>query len=204
MPRNIITISREFGSGGRYIGQCVAKRLGMAFYDRELITQVAQKSGLDMHFVEETGEYATTDSLLYGLAMSSISPLHSNYSESSVSLENKVHIFQAKVIQEAAEKGPCVIVGRCADYILRSRDDCLHVLIHADVQHKRQRAIQYLGIDEKHVDKKMRQIDKARANHYTQYTGKTWGNNKNYHISLNSGFFGLEKSIEIICDAFKE
>lgn len=201
MHKSIITISREYGSGGRHIGKCVADKLGIPFYDKKLITQVAKESGLDIKFVEETGEYSATDSFLYNLAISNIYPFDNIYSKDSMTLENKIYIFQAKVIKEAAEKGPCVIVGRCADYILRDRKDCLNVFIHADIEKKRERVIEYQEVNVKDVDREIRRVDKARANHYNQYTGEKWGNIKNYHLSIDSGAFGIDGSVEMICKA---
>ena len=126
--KNIITISREFGSGGRSIGKQVAEKLGYAFYDRELVDEVAKRSGFAPEYIEEHGEYANArNSLLFYLATAE------RYSHDNLSMHDQLYITQSKIIEELAEKGKCVIVGRCADYILRDRKDCLHVFICSDM-----------------------------------------------------------------------
>ena len=134
--KNIITISREFGSGGRSIGKQVAEKLGYAFYDRELVDEVAKRSGFAPEYIEEHGEYANArNSLLFYLATAE------RYSHDNLSMHDQLYITQSKIIEELAEKGKCVIVGRCADYILRDRKDCLHVFRHGQPRPPHRRAL---------------------------------------------------------------
>lgn len=197
----IVTISREFGSGGRTVGKMVAEELGIPFYDKQLIALVAKESGFSLEFVEETGEYSTTPSLLFNIAMTG--PYrYSTYSQDNMPLADRIQVIQNNIIREIAEKEPCVIVGRSADYILRDRDDVINVFIHADMPSRIERAIHRYGIPEKNAAKDIERKDKARKNHYRHYTGQTLGDLKNYHLTLDSGKFGLEMCRDLIVDAF--
>lgn len=199
MSNRIITISREYGSGGRLVGQMVAEKLGIPFYDKKLIALVAQKSGFDITFIEETGEYSTTSSRLFNMVMPNLA-IQSNYSPETMPMADKLQIIQGNVIRELAEKGPCVIVGRSADYILRHRTDCLNIFIYSDKDHKVERAIQHFGIDPEHVEKELAHKDKLRAKHYKHYTGQTFGMADNYHVSLDSGLLGIDNCRDVIVD----
>ena len=200
MKNRIITISREYGSGGRAIGHMVAEKLGMTYYDKELIRLVASESGFSSEYVEGAGEHAP-NSLLFNFAMA---PVYcSTFSQDILPNADKLFVAQSRVISDLAEKGPCVIVGRCADYILRSREDCLNVFIHADMESRVQRAVSSYGVPASEAEDELRKKDKARANHYKRYTGQTWGAAKNYHMTLNSGKLGLNACVELICQAAK-
>ena len=138
MTNKIITISRQFGSGGRSIGKAVAERLGVPYYDKELVDAVAKQSGFSHEFIEEIGEYATvTSSFLFNIAVSS----HPMGLIDTMSVSDKLYVCQTNVIRDLADKGPCVIVGRCADFILKDRPDCLHIFIHADYEHRAARVL---------------------------------------------------------------
>lgn len=201
--KRVITISREFGSGGRTIGRMVAEKLGVKFYDRELIQMVAKKSGFALDFVEESGEYVTTSSLLYNLSIGGMYA-QSSFSADTLPPADKVHILQNNLIRELAEQEPCVIVGRSADYILRERDDCLHVFIHADLPHRVKRAVEVYHFDPKTVEKVIHKRDKARAAQHRRFTDQTWGMAENYHLTLDSGAFGLEACCEVIAALAKK
>ncbi len=196
--KNIITISREFGSGGRSIGRLVAQKLGYAFYDSEIVNEVAQRSGFSPEFIREHGEYATAkSSLLYALATAN------QYSLGAVSMLDKLYLEQTKIIKELADKGRCVIVGRCADYVLRERTDCLHVFICADEKYRAERIVKVYGENDKKPEKRLHEKDQKRKVYYRNYTGRGWGQPLNYDMSLNSGALGEELCAELIVQAAK-
>ncbi|MBR5509758.1 MAG: cytidylate kinase-like family protein [Lachnospiraceae bacterium] len=196
MEKKIVTISREYGSGGRYIGQQLAKELGVPCYDQKIIDMVAKESGFASDYIEEKGE-RITGSLLFNIA-SSLTYATNVLSGSGTSLQDEIYFIQNRIIRDLAEKGPCVIVGRCADYILRERQDCLNVFIHADHKTKIQRAVTYFDIEEKDAPAVLKKRDKARANHYKYYTDQEWGQVSNYDLALNSGVLGVEGCVKII------
>ncbi len=195
MSKKIITISREFGSGGRTIGRQVAEKLGVSFYDKELIEQVAAKSGLAEKFIEEQGEYSPAQNrFAYAFVGRSIN---------GMSVDDYLWSVQRKIILEIAERESCVIVGRCADYILRDREDVLNVFVHADKQKRAERIVKLYGESSKAPEKRLMEKDKKRAINYKYYTEQEWGKAKNYHLSLDSGEFGIEKCVEIITELAK-
>lgn len=197
MANRIITISREYGSGGRLVGRLVAEKLGIPFYDKELIALIAQKSGYDITFIEETGEYSTTSSRLFNMAIPYLA-VQSGYTPETMPIADKLHILQSNVVSEVARGGPCVIVGRSADYILRDRDDVLNAFIFSDMEHKKARAIEYFNIAPENVEKALAHKDKLRAKHYKHYTGRTWGMATNYHVALDSGLLGVDGCVEVL------
>lgn len=202
MGKRIITISREFGSGGRTIGKMVAEALGIPFYDKKLIAMVAEESGFSLDFIEETGEYSTTSSLLFNIAINE-PHRYLSYPQETISISDRIQILQNNVIRDAAAREACVIVGRSADYILRDRTDCLNVFVHADMASRVKRAIEQYGLPEKNIERAIEKKDKARANHYRHYTGRVLGQVKNYHLALDSGAFGLETCRDIIIELYK-
>ena len=194
----IITISREFGSGGRSIGKLVAEKLGYRFFDRELVNKVAQRSGFSPEFIEESGEYASArSSLLFALATAS------QYSADGLSMHDRLYIEQTKIIEEIAAEGDCVIVGRCADFILRDRKDCLNVFIHADMESRAKRIVERYGECDKSPEKRLTEKDQKRKVYYKNYTGRNWGQAQNYDICLNRGALGVETCAELIVQACK-
>ncbi len=198
MSKRIITVSRQFGSGGHTIAKAVAARLGIPFYDNELITEVARKSGLSEEFIRENEEYAShSNSFLYQLAMSTAG----SYGYPSV--YQKLYEAQTKVVEELAEKGPCLIVGRCADYILRERGDCLHVFIHADNAQRAARILERYGDTGKSIEQRIKEKDSRRRNYYRFHTDREWGICANYGLALDSGILGEELCVELITQAFK-
>ena len=194
MEKKIITISREFGSGGRTVGRMVAEKLGIPFYDKELVEHVALESGFAPKFVEEHGEHAPGKSLFsYAFAPQGIPGVMNGLSTADF-LWN----IQCSVILQLAEKGPCVIVGRNADYILKDRDDCLHAYIHADMEFRADRIVRLYGESEKSPETRLQEKDKRRRLNYQHYTGRSWGVAQNYDICLNSGTVGVENCADII------
>ena len=197
MKKKIVTISRQYGSGGRYIGENLAKAMGVPCYDEKLIDMVAKESGFAQSFVAEKGE-RMTGSLLFNIA-SSLSFANNVFSTNNgVTLQDEIYFTQNRIIKELADKGPCVIVGRCADYILREREDCLNVFIFADNESKIERAERYFNITREEAPAVLKKKDKARANHYKYYTDQEWGMASNYDLCLNSGLIGIEGCVKAI------
>ena len=196
--KSIITISREFGSGGHSIGEAVARKLGYRFFDRELVNQVAERSGFSPEFIEESGEYASAkNSLLFAIATAN------QYTMNGISMLDKLYIEQTKIIEEIAQEGNCVIVGRCSDYILREYEDCLHVFIHADMKSRAKRIVERFGEQERSAEKRLNEKDQKRKVYSKNYTGRSWGQAQNYDLCLNSGVLGSERCVELIAAACK-
>lgn len=191
MKNRVITISREFGSGGRTIGKKVAEQLGIPCYDSELIQKIAEESGFDAKFVQEAGEYAP-GGFLSNLSSRTFGPTNEDY----------LWKIQYQIISRLAGQGPCVIVGRCADYILRDKADCLRVFIHADAQFRARRIVQEYGERPESPEQRLRDKDKRRAAYHRFYTNMKWGHAQNYDLTLNSGTLGIDKCVEIIRDLY--
>ena len=199
MKKSIITLSREYGSGGRLIGQEISKRLGIPFYDKEIVALIANESGLSLDFIEETGEYSTAiDDFMSLFNSSYYGP--TALSDGSYSLKDSIQILQYNIIKKIAEQGPCIIVGRSADYILRDREDCLNTFIHAPLDDKLKRVTEAYNVAAGSAKNEILKKDKGRAAHYKQYTGQTWGSYRNYHLSVDSSIAGLDGTAGIIID----
>ena len=195
MEKKIITISREFGSGGRTIGRMVAEKLGNPFYDKELVVQSGVESGFAPKFVEEHGEHSPGSSLFsYAFAPQGVPGVMNGLSTADF-LWN----IQCSVILLIADKGPCVIVGRHADYILKDRQDALHAFVFADVPYRAERNVRRYGESAKRPEQRLHEKDKRRRVNYQHYTGRTWGQAQNYDICLDTGVLGIEQSVDIIC-----
>ncbi len=190
--KKIITISREFGSGGRTIGKHLAEELGVPCYDSEIIEKVAIESGFAEEYIKDKGEYTHPSLLMSLLTNRSIYTGPTN--------EDKIWLIQCKVIKELAEKGPCVIIGRCADYILRERDDVMKVFVFADLEARAKRIVEIYGEMEDAPIKRLREKDKRRAAYYHHYTDMDWGASRNYDICLNSSFVGIDECVKILKD----
>ena len=204
MAKNvIITIARQYGSGGREIGERVAEILGIPIYDKEIITHAAQKGNLNENVIKSADESAT-NSLLYTLAMGSNvlgATMHFGY---KMPLNDKLFILQSEVIKEYAEAGSCVVIGRCADYVLRDQENVLRLFIYGDLDHREAR------VRERHPEIKSSQVidvinktDKRRSTYYNFYTGNKWGKYDNYDIAINSSTHGVEGTAQLICAAAK-
>lgn len=198
----IITISREYGSGGKVIGKAVSERLGIPFYDREIIELSAQKSGLSIDFVEKT-EQKIRNKFLHNLAFGGYY-VGNDLATSRLSLPDKLFIATCDIIRNIAEEGSCVIVGRCADYILKNRNDVINIFIYSDIEHKAKRIAERTGVDLKTAENEVKKTDKYRQNHYDYYTEREWGDKNNYHLCLNSGFLGVDKTVDIIVDIIND
>ena len=194
MEKKIITISREFGSGGRTIGHQVAEALGIPFYDKELVDHIALESGFAPEYVEEHSEHSTGGSIFsYAFASHGIPGVMNGLSTADF-LWN----VQCNVILQIAEKGPCVIVGRNADYVLKDRPDCLHAFIYADKDARAERIVRLYGESEKSPQARLNEKDKRRKVNCQHYTGRTWGQSQNYDICLNSSVLGIETCTDIL------
>ncbi len=196
MKKSIITISREFGSGGRTIGKEVAARLGIPYYDKELVNKVAVETGFDPSYIAEHGEYAPSKSM-FAYAFANIG---TPGVMDGLSAADYLWVKQRQVILDLAEQGPCVIVGRCADYILKDREDCLHVFIHAKPEIRAERIVRLYGESEKSPKKRLDEKDGKRRINYKHFTGLDWGMSQNYDLSLDSGALGIENCVDIIVD----
>ena len=207
MSKKIITISREFGSGGRFIGEEVAKKLGIAYYDKDIIGQIAEKSGFSPEYIQENAELSPKKGLFaYAFAGRDITGksvedmVYEVQRKVILEIAEKVYEVQRKVILEIAEKESCVIIGRNADFILNDRDDVLNVFIHGDKAEKVKRICKLYNVTEADALKMMVDIDKRRMTNYRFYTDRKWGMAGNYTLSLNSSELGYDMCEKIIMD----
>lgn len=196
MAKRIITIGRQCGSGGHRVGEIIAGKLGIPFYDREIISLVAQRSGFCGEFVEKNGE-KVPDSAVFSCAAGTFYGCPVTVPPSAdPSLQ--VCACQTELIRELAERGPCVIVGRGADYILQERSDCLNVFFHAAMDHRIRFIAGELGISEPEAVKYIREKDKSRSRYYSRITGQEWGNTKHYHLCIDAGEFSPDLCADIV------
>ena len=199
MEKKIITISREFGSGGRTIGRQVAEKLGIPFYDKELVDQIALESGFAPNYVEEHGEHSPGRSLFaYAFAPQGVPGVMNGLSTADF-----LWSVQCNVILQLADQGSCVIVGRNADYILKDREDELHVVVFADEPFRAERIVRLYGESEKSPEARLHEKDKRRRVNYQHYTGRTWGQAQNYDLCLDTGVLGVEQCTDIIVNIVK-
>lgn len=188
----VITISREYGSGGRYVGRLIADKLGIKFYDKEIITKLAEKTGLSEEYIESNEQKKET-----------LSNLNNGY---YFGLNNSDELFlkEAELIKELASKESCVIIGRCADFTLKDRKNIIKVFIYSNIEDKMKRATEFYNLDAEKAQKEIARIDKLRANHYKYYTEKEWTNHSNYDLCINTATLGVEKSADLVCDMVKQ
>ena len=187
----VITVSREYGSGGRYVGRLIADKLGIKFYDKEIITKLAEVTGLSEEYIENNEQKRDASAILNnGFYMG---------------LDNADELFvkETELIKELAAKDSCVIIGRCADFILKDEKNVIKVFVYSGMEDKIKRATQIYGYEEEKAKKEIERIDKLRANHYKHYTDKDWKDFSNYDICINSDLLGVEKSADMICDMVK-
>ena len=193
---HIITIGRQHGSGGREIGALVSKQLGIPFYDNDLIQLAAEKSGFSEEHFRDYDKYAK-NSFLYSL----VRGFQYHQSATGVwSLEDKIYATQSKVIRELADKGPCIIIGRCADYILADRPELVKLFIYGSLDSRAERVAAREGITKEKAIDKIKSADKRRQNYYNYHADTKWGDAQNYNLCIDSSFCGVEKAASIICD----
>ena len=197
----VITISRKFGSGGRLIGQKLATKLGIPFYDKTIIELAAKNTGISEDFIEKSGE-SISNSFLFNMAYAG----STNYrytTQADTPINDKVFYAQEEVIKQIAAKGSCVIVGRCAEYILRNNPNVVRIFVNAKMEDRVQRAINDYGIDANGAEKEVKRVDKGRANYYKFYTHGVWGDLKYYDMCINTSFTGIDPAVECIIALLK-
>lgn len=192
----IITISRQFGSGGRTIGKEVAEKLGIPCYDKELIEKIATETGYANEYIMQEAEYAPN---VGGFAYSFL-----GRGSDGLSNADRIWFAQRKAIFELAEKESCVIVGRCADYLLKDKADCLNVFIYASLEFRADRIVKLYGESPIEPLKRLADKDKKRKLNYKYFTEQEWGKAQNYHMCLDSGYLGIENTVDIIINVFKK
>ncbi len=192
----IITIARQFGSGGREIGEELAKALGIKCYDKELISLAARESGVDPEVFNSVDEKAT-NSLLYSLSMGLYS-FGNSYSGDSLPVNDRLYLLQHKIIKQIASEGPCVIVGRCADYVLRDKKNIVRLFICADMDYRIERAVEVKGIKKEKAAQVIHKTDKSRANYYNFYSGMKWGEPENYDLSVNRTKLTVQQTVSVV------
>ena len=198
MSKNIvITIGRQFGSGGRYVGRLLAEKLGIPFYDKELLSEAAKNSGICEEIFEEHDEKPTR-SLLFSLVTGMQHHMDTGSFYMDMPLNHKIFLAQFDAIRRIAEEGSCVIVGRCADYVLRENPDAISVFVKADIPSKIERAVKYYGIEQDKAEDRIRKADKQRASYYNYYATATWGDVDNYDLVVDTGVLGVEGAAELI------
>lgn len=185
----VVTISREYGSGGRYIGRLIADKLGIKFYDKDLVTKISKKTGLTEEYIENNEQTRSTLATLGGTELTNA---------------DELFISESQEIEKLADKESCVIIGRCSDFVLKDRDDVLKIFIYSSMEDKIKRAIEFYGVNKEKAEKEIKKIDKLRANHYKYYTEREWKDYSNYDLCINSDNLGVEKSADLICKIIKE
>lgn len=194
----VITISREFGSGGHSIGEKTAERLGIPFMDADIIDKAAEKLGYSRDVVEEQGESASGASMIFNVSAAATSYFRSQ--------QDEIYLAQRQIIIDQAEKGPCVIVGRCSDFILKQKNfKVLRVLIHSDMESRKKRILSRYGeLQGVNIEKRIFRKDKERSTYYKYYTDQEWGSYDNYDLTLNTGLIGENLSVDLICETARK
>lgn len=200
MANCIITIGRQCGSGGHTIGKLVAQRLELPFYDKEIVELAASKTKLSPEFIRSHGEYFSGGALGHIIGYGT---RFDGSAKTGSALTDHLHNVQSEIILEAAAKGPCVIVGRCADHVLAGKFPTLDVFIHSDMPYKVERSLSEHGLDREKAAAILTRRDKARAHHYRFYTDQKWGDVRNYDLCLDSGRLGVESCVSLIADAYR-
>lgn len=191
MSRKIITITRQYGSGGREIGEKLAERLGIEFYDNKLLELAAESSGIHKNHFHENDE-KRTNSFLYLLS--------TTYGQGGIPFDDTLFFAQLNTIQKIASEQDCLIMGRCADYALRDFNNVINLYIGAPFEYRVKRAIEVYGIEQKHAESYVKRIDKQRTSYYNYYTDKRWGQPQNYQLCLDSSVLGVEGTVKLIED----
>ena len=192
----VITISRQYGSNGRHIGMALAKELGLAFYDKELIKLAAQKNGISEKLFEEADEMPS-NSFLYSLSMGSRN-FGNGFNYNDILSNDRLFLMQSKVIRELAEKSPCVIVGRCADYILRDFPNCINIFLHASDEARIRHVMEQMDVDEQGAKELIKKVGKKRASYYNYYSDVEWGSAPSYHLSLDVSDLDEATAVQVL------
>lgn len=194
----IITIGRQYGSGGREIGKCVAETLGIPFYDEEIVKMAAEADNLHPDTVKNAEE-KVANSLLYALMTGGGLRSVSEATQSQMPINDRVFLSQSRVIKSLAKKGPCVFVGRCADYVLEE-EDIFRVFVYSDMASKVKRISELQNVDSQEAKSRIIKTEKTRKTYYNYYTDKVWGDPAGYDLCINTGKTGISGAVEIICD----
>ncbi|MBP3452650.1 MAG: cytidylate kinase-like family protein [Clostridia bacterium] len=199
MTNLVITIGRQFGSGGRQIGRLLSEKLGIPYYDKEILAEAAKESGLCEEILEHHDE-KPTGSLLFSLVTGV--QMHGNLGGAymDMPLNHKIFLAQFDAIRRLASEGGCIIVGRCADYVLRDKPNAVKLFVKADMRQRMERAVAVHGVDIAKAEDYVRKMDKQRASYYNYYATNTWGDVNNYDLCLDTGKLGIEGSVELIMD----
>lgn len=196
---NIITIAREFGSGGRKLGEMLAKDLGIKLYDKEFIELAAQRIGMDEQYIKDNEQSIPSFWLKCIVSKSSEQSLETRFSADDI-----LFVAESRIVQELAAKEPCIIVGRCADYILRDYNKVLKVFCYSDMSDAIVRCVNDYGITEDKAESEIKRINRNRIHHYEYYTGEKWGEPHNYHLMINTGSIGLETAASLVKEAYRK
>lgn len=202
MGNLVVSIGRQYGSGGREVGKLLAAKLGISFYDKEIITSAAKASGLSEEFFKNADQKKTS-SFLYSLTVGMNAGKGIGFNYGDLLTSDTVFKIQSNIIKELRDKEPCVIVGRCADYVLSGHDNLVRIFIHADEAARVKRIAERKSLSDKEALAQINKNDKKRSNYYEFYTGNEWGNVTNYDIALNTTKVGVEKAADIIADYIK-
>ena len=194
----VITIARQYGSGGRDVGHKVAELMGAKCYDQDLIVMAAKRSGISEEALARADEQASS-SLLYTLAMGA-SMIYTNTTPMAVPINDALFIAQSEIIRELSESENCVIVGRCADYILKDHERLVKVFVQGDINDRIKRIMSRAGISESEAKDRIAKKDKKRANYYNYYTGGKWGKPDNYNLIVSTSKIGVDGAAKLICD----
>lgn len=197
--KSVITISREFGSGGREIGKKLAEKLGIPFYDKELLSEAAKQSGICEDLFHKHDE-TYSSSLLYSLVMGAYPVSNDGKLYPDMPLNHKIFLAQFDAIKSIAEKGPCVIIGRCADYVLADFCSTINFFIFGDMPEKKRRILERYDIEKNKVEDFIKKTDKRRANYYNYYSDKKWGVAAHYDMCVNSSKIGIDKTVDLLAD----
>ena len=193
----IVTISRQYASGGREVAEKLAMEYGIPFYDRALIARAAKESGFAEAAFDNV-EMKATNSLLYSIAMGMNAYGSPDIGYTHLSLDDRIYIAQSDIIRKVADEGPCIIVGRCADYVLRERKDVINIFIWSSMPYRIKRAIERDGIEPDRAEETIIRMDKRRANYYNYHAIEKWGTVTNYHLAIQNDFRGVDKTVEVI------
>ncbi|MBQ2753377.1 MAG: cytidylate kinase-like family protein [Firmicutes bacterium] len=188
--KSIITIGRQYGSGGREVGQKLAAEYGISYYDKELLAMASEKSGIAVDMFEKHDEKYIS-SFLYSLVAGA-------YGENGLPMDHKIFLEQLRTIKDLADKGPCVIIGRCADYALRDYDNAINIYLHGNAEKRVERAVKAYGVDSAKAAEIVVKTDKQRASYYNFYTGRKWGDIQNYDLTIDSTMLGIDNTVKLI------
>ena len=195
--QSVITIGSQYGSGGRYVGRLLAERLGIPFYDKEILAEAARVSGMAEEVFESHDEKRAR-SFLYSLVTGVQGMADAGNMYMDMPLNHKVFLAQFDAIRGVAEKGPCVIVGRCSDYVLRDQENMISFFVKADTVSRVDRAVHYYGLDPAKAEDALRKADKQRASYYNYYTTSTWGDVNNYNLVVDTGAVGVDGAVDLM------